>query len=65
MHTSIVVKIAPDILHDIDRIRHSFVWIGFDNAIGGQCIVASAKVTRPVDLSGLGVIDVATFGYAL
>jgi hypothetical protein len=65
MHTSIVVKIAPDILHDIDRIRHSFVWIGFDNAIGGQCTVASAKVTRPVDLSRLGVIDVATFGYAL
>jgi hypothetical protein len=64
-HTSIAVKIAPDILHDIDIIRHSFVWIGFDNAISGQCTVASAKVTRPVDLSGLGVINVATFGYVL
>jgi hypothetical protein len=32
---------------------------------GGRCIVAWSKITRPRDLGGLGVLDLATMGYAL
>jgi hypothetical protein len=31
------------------------IWAGPDNALGGQCMVALSKVTRPVELGGLGV----------
>jgi hypothetical protein len=32
---------------------------------GGRCLVAWSKVARPVELGGLGVLDLTTFGYGL
>jgi hypothetical protein len=38
---------------------------GSRTASGGQCKVAWARVTRPQELGGLGVLDLTTLGYAL
>jgi hypothetical protein len=49
----------------IDELRRAFIWTGSDMASGGHCLVSWSRVTRPVELGGLGVIDLTTMGYAL
>jgi hypothetical protein len=49
----------------MDKIRCDFIWTGTDTTLGGQCLVAWSKVARPVELGGLGVLDLTTLGYAL
>jgi hypothetical protein len=39
--------------------------LGHDSVPGGRCLVAWSKVARPVELGGLGVLDLTTFGYGL
>jgi hypothetical protein len=65
IHVAIVLKLCPGIRHEIDKIRQAFIWTGTDRANGGQCMVAWSRVTRPVELGGLGVLDLETLGYAL
>jgi hypothetical protein len=64
IHVCIVVKASPWILQAIDKLRHSFVWTGIDQVLGGKCLVAWSKVARPADLGGLGIL-VTTLSYAL
>jgi hypothetical protein len=65
IYTSITMKVAPSIYHAIDKICRSFIWSGSDAANGGQCTIVWEKVTRLVELDGLGVTDLTTLGYAL
>jgi hypothetical protein len=37
-------------LKAIDKIRRSFLWRGRKEAMGGHCLVAWNKVTRPKEL---------------
>jgi hypothetical protein len=39
----------------VDKIRKGFLWKGKDKANGGCRLVAWEKVTRPLDLGGLGI----------
>jgi hypothetical protein len=65
LHISIVVKLCPGALRDIDKICRGFIWYGTSSASRGWCMVAWPKVTRPIELDGLGVLDLATLGHAL
>jgi hypothetical protein len=65
IHVSIAVTIDPWILRAMDKIRGDFIWTGTDTTLGGQCLVAWSKVARPVELGGLGVLDLTTLGYSL
>jgi hypothetical protein len=62
---SIVVEVAPWIRCAIHKLRRPFIWSGSDQVQGGKCLVAWSKVTRPAELGGLGVVDLATMGYTL
>jgi hypothetical protein len=39
--------------------------VGYIIGFRGQCMVAWQKVTQPVELGGLGVLDLDVFGHAL
>jgi hypothetical protein len=62
---AIAVAASPWINQAIDRIREAFIWTGEHHVAGGKCLVAWSRVTRPVELGGLGVLDLTTMGYAL
>jgi hypothetical protein len=43
----------------------AFLWMSTDVIQGGKCIITWAKVQRPLDMVGLGVLDLKVFGRAL
>lgn len=49
----------------VDRLCRSFLWTGTDSSHGSRCRVAWAKVCRPKDLGGLGILNMKFLGYAL
>ena len=52
-------------LRAIDKIRRGFLWKGRREARGGHCLLAWPKVTRPVELGGLGISNLQQLGWAL
>jgi len=52
-------------LRAIDKIRRGFLWKGRKEARGGHCLLAWPKVTRPVELGGLGISNLQQLGWAL
>jgi hypothetical protein len=49
----------------IDKIRRGFLWKGRKDVLGGHCLVAWGKVTRPKELGGLGISDLQKLNWAL
>jgi hypothetical protein len=49
----------------IDKFRKGFLWKGQAQANGGCCLVAWVKVTRPLDLGGLGFPNLEVMAWAL
>jgi hypothetical protein len=49
----------------IDKIRRNFLWRGRKEAIGGHCLVAWNKVTRPKEFGGLGILNLYLMSWAL
>jgi hypothetical protein len=49
----------------VDMFRRALHLVRFGLVQGGRCLVTWQKVTRPVELGGLGVLDLTTLGYAL
>jgi hypothetical protein len=49
----------------IDKIRRGFIWKGRKDVLGGHCLVAWGKVTRPKELGGLGILDLQRLNWAL
>ena len=62
---STIFSLAVWARKQIDKIRHSFLWKGDDNANDGHCMVNWPTVSKPKDMGGLGVIDLDKFGRAL
>jgi hypothetical protein len=65
VHISIVVKLNHGTLRDIDKVRRGFIWCATSLASEGRCMVAWSNVTRPIELEGLGVLDLDRLGHAL
>jgi hypothetical protein len=49
------------LIKKIDRIRHSFLWCGEENASGAKCMVNWKQVCSPKDYGGLGVNELQLF----
>jgi hypothetical protein len=43
----------------LDKIRRGFLWKGSEEEKGGHCLVHWAKVQKPKQLVGLGVLDLS------
>ncbi|GJN06051.1 hypothetical protein PR202_ga23736 [Eleusine coracana subsp. coracana] len=49
----------------INKINKGFLWQGKERANSGCCLVAWTKVTRPLDLGGLGIPNLEVMSWAL
>jgi len=65
IYLAMAVDLPPRALKDIDKIRKGFLWRGRKEAMGGHCLVAWNKVTRPKELGGLGICHLQHMCWAL
>jgi hypothetical protein len=65
IHVSIAVDIAPAMYKAIDKLQRTFIWTGSVSVSSGRCLVAWPRVPGLVEHGGLGVLYLATLGYAL
>ncbi|GJN02905.1 hypothetical protein PR202_ga20297 [Eleusine coracana subsp. coracana] len=65
----IYLLLALDVPHwmikAIDKCRGGFLWRGKSDARGGHCLIAWEKVTRPLNLGGMGIHNLEILGWAL
>jgi len=61
----IAINVPKWFIKAIDKIRRGFLWKGREQANGGCCLVAWEKVMRPLDLGGLGIINLEVMAWAL
>ena len=65
VHTAMAVALSPWVLKCINKRRRAFLWSGTEKVAGGKCLLAWLGVCRPVELGGLGFMDLQLFGYTL
>jgi hypothetical protein len=65
IHTCIAVGIPPWLLRAIRKLMTSFLWTSTDMVQAEKCLVAWKRVQRPLQLGGLGVMELDLLGIAL
>lgn len=65
MYLMIAIGVPKWFVKAIDKIRRECIWQGKEKANGGCCLVAWDKVTRPLDLGGLGIPNLEVTAWAL
>jgi hypothetical protein len=65
IYLAMAVDLPPWALKAMDKIRRGFLWRGRKDAKGGHCLLAWPKVTRPLELGGLGIHDLKSLCWAL
>jgi hypothetical protein len=65
IYLAMALDLPPWAFKAIDKIRRGFLWKGKKDVIGGHCLVAWPKVTRPPNLGGLGITNLQQLGWAL
>jgi hypothetical protein len=57
VHQMVVAEAPGWLLEDINTWMRAFFWVGKDEVLGGQCLVAWRSICKPKEFSGLGVKD--------
>lgn len=65
LHVLIALNVPKWFVKAIDKFHKGFLWKGSEDAKGGNCPVSCSRVTRPLQLGGLGIHDLEIFGWAL
>jgi len=65
IYVLIAINAPKWFIRAIDKIRRAFTWKGRQQVNGGSCLVAWGKVQRPLDLGGLGILDLEIMSWAL
>ena len=61
----IALDVPKWLLRAIDKMRRAFLWKGRRQVNGEHCPVAWERACRPIELGGLGIHNLETFGWAL
>jgi len=59
------IKAPKKFLKECDKIRRRFLWAGDMDLTGGKCKVTWTKVSMPISIRGLGVVDLERFSRAM
>lgn len=59
----IAIDVPKWVIKKIGKIRRAFLWKGRKEVNGGSCLVAWEKMTRPLDLGGLGIPNLHILGW--
>jgi len=65
IHVLIALNVPKWFIKAINKIRRAFLWKGRREVLGGCCLVYWEKVQRPLELGGLGILNLEIMGWAL
>jgi hypothetical protein len=65
IYTIIADGLPPWAIEEINAIYRRFLWTGKEGSIRGKCMVAWPSVCQPMDLGGLGILDLRLSSIAL
>ncbi|KAM0826833.1 hypothetical protein ACQ4PT_068603 [Festuca glaucescens] len=65
IHTMLATDIPKPVSEAIVKCQRKFFWSAGRNDGGGGCAIAWKDVCRPVELGGLGVLDIKRLSWAL
>lgn len=71
VHTAIPIYMMCDVnmpkwfIKAVDKLRRGFAWKGRKEANGGSCLVAWENVQWPLELGGMGILNLEYMGWAL
>jgi hypothetical protein len=65
LYTVIGLGLPPWVQKALVKIMKAFLWRGTDTVQAGKCLVAWPYVQSPLEMGGLGVLDLSTFDMAL
>lgn len=65
IHLLIALDLPRWFIKAIDKWNRKFLWYGHKELNGGNCPVSWLRVMRPLQLGGLGVLDLETMAWAL
>jgi hypothetical protein len=65
IYMSISLGLRPWLLREMRKLMTTFMWMGTNVVQRGKCLLAWDRVQRPMNLGGLGVLDLNLFGVAL
>ena len=64
IYTAISLCLLPWAISALNKLMKAFVWKGTNVVKGGHCLVAWTQVQRPMELEGLGLLDLRCMGAA-
>jgi hypothetical protein len=65
IYVLIAIEVPKWFIKAVDKLRRAYLWKGRKQINDGSCLVAWEKVQRPLDLGGLGVLNLEYMSWAL